>query len=360
MVRVIFDRYPGMTVHGLVRLLNESGHYLPVKSPKRRKKHGRSHRPFDAKALADILSNEIYTGVVSWGKTTKVQGVQPEEFRHEVPELQIVSLESFNRVQSLLQERRGVPSRSQGSAHLYSGLIRCAECGGRTVGKRRKPGSQNKSEVTVYRCRNYHMRGSTVCKGWSVHEQTVTKAVIPFLTTLLSDKLPVQDHIEAKAKEIAQEDLGERGQRLKAEIATAQRQLTKVQEGYLNEVFTTDEVRSKSLELRERIERAERRLQTLAASADFKDELTRALRLLEGPLIDFIGSMPPVHLQRLCRSVLDHFSIRASGVGPKRVADVTSYEFTPLVQQALTECDHFVSNTPPSQRGRGFFALCGA
>ncbi len=38
--------------------------------------------------------------------------------------------------------------------------------------------------------------------------------------------------------------------------------------------------------------------------------------------------------------------VRASGVGPAYVAEVTSYDFTPFVQQALTECDHFVSNTP--------------
>ena len=84
------------------------------------------------------------------------------------------------------------------------------------------------------------------------------------------------------------------------------------------------------------------------------DELTRAPRLLEGPLVDFIGSLPPAHPQRLCRSVFDRFSIRASGAGPKRVAEVTSYELTPPVQQALTECDHFVSNTPP----RGKVGAC--
>ena len=70
---MIFDRYPFMTVHGLVRSLNESGQYLPVKSPKRRERDGRSTRPFHAKALSDILSNEIYTVVVSWGRTTHLR-----------------------------------------------------------------------------------------------------------------------------------------------------------------------------------------------------------------------------------------------------------------------------------------------
>ena len=152
---------------------------------------------------------------------------------------------------------------------------------------------------------------------------------------------------------LKQHGLGERGQRLKAEIATAQRQLAKVQEGYLNEIFTAEDVRSRSLELRERIERTDRRLKALAESAEFKDELTRALQLLDGPLIDFLGLMPPNHLNRLCRSVFDHFSVRACGSGAGRNAEITSYELTPPVQQALTESDHFVSNTPPSRRGRG-------
>ena len=84
LVRMIFDRHPDMTVHGLVRVLNGSGHHLPVKSPKRHEKHGRSHTPIDAKALADILTNEMCTGVVSWGKPPRFRACSPRSSDIEV------------------------------------------------------------------------------------------------------------------------------------------------------------------------------------------------------------------------------------------------------------------------------------
>ena len=346
LVRLIFEKYPAMTLNGLVKWLNAQGHRLPCKSPKLRERYARKERLFNAKALTDISTNELYTGTVSWGKTTKMQGQRPEEFRHHFPELQIVTFETFNAAQAIREDRRRVPSRSQGSAYIFSGLVRCPECGGKTVGKRQWHPEYDYQETKRYVCRRYHTEGRTGCKGWDACEQTVKKAVLPFLVNLLESKLRIREYLEEAAQEMGQERAGDRAQSLQAEVAASRHALAKIQEGYIAEVFNAEEARLRSLEARERIERAERKLKDLKAAKDTREELAGALRLLEMPLGDFLEAMAPEHLAQLCRAVFQDFSIRASGPGWKRRAEMVGYELTPAIKQALTDSVHNVSVRP--------------
>ena len=345
-VRLIFDKYSVLTNRGLVGWLNANGYRLPCKSPQRRARSGRTERLFDAKALSDIITNELYTGTLSWGKTTKVPGQRMEEFRHYIPEFQIISFETFNRVQDVRNDRKRVPPKSQGSPYVYSGLLRCPTCGGRTVGKRQRHESYGYRETKRYECRNYHAHGPTACKGWSAFEQTVNKAVLPFIVDLLENKLRVREHLHDAAHKMERSSVGDRAQRLQAEIANARRELVRVQEGYLAEVFAAEEARSKTLELREHMESAEGKLAGLESAADLKNELVEALRLLENPLDDFLESLPPQQLFRLSRAVVQHFTVRASGRGAQRQAHITAYELTPAIKVALMDSHHIDSNRP--------------
>ena len=116
LARLIFEKYPCLTNGGLAKWLNANGYRLPCKSPARHERHGRSDRLFDSKAITDIISNDLYTGTLSWGKTTKVEGQNPEEFRHHVPELQIVSFEALARAQEARADQRRVLPRSPRAA----------------------------------------------------------------------------------------------------------------------------------------------------------------------------------------------------------------------------------------------------
>ena len=346
LVRLIFDKYPHLTNGGLAKWLNTNGYRLPCKSPARRAKYGRTERLFDAKAITDIISNELYTGTLSWGKTTKVQGQVPEEFRHYIPKLQIISFESFNEAQAIRNDRRRVPPKSQGSSYVYSGLLRCPECGGRTVGKRQWHKSYEYRETKRYECRSYHIQGRTACKGWSAFEQTINKAVLPFLADLLENKLGIREHLRDAALEMERSSIGDRIQNLQAEIGNAEHKLTMVQDGYLAEVFSMEEAKSKSFNLREIIERAERKLAELESATDLRDELNAALRILEKPLSEFLASLDPRHLSQVCRAIFEHFTVRASGFGWQRQAEITTYQLAPPIRSALADSFHIESNGP--------------
>ena len=159
------------------------------------------------------------------------------------------------------------------------------------MGKRQWHKSYDYRETKRYECRSYHAHGRTACKGWSAFEQTVNKAVLPFLVDLLENKLRIQEHLQDAAQEMERSTIGDRTQHLQAEIVNAENKLAKVQDGYLAELFTMEEAQLKSFNLREVIERAERKLTELESATGLKDELTSALRIMERPLAEFLESL---------------------------------------------------------------------
>jgi len=356
LVRLIFNRIPTMSTTSLRNWLNTEGYRLPCKLPKRRETYQRTERLFSNRALQDIAKDELYTGMVIWGKTARSKDYQPEEFRHHFPDLQIVSFEAFNQVQTVLKERRTVPPKSQGSPYVFSGLLRCPRCGGRTVGTRQLTGR----EVNRYRCGSHHREGITACRGWVIREHAVKRAILPFLVDLLEEKLHWSKGLQDATQELQREQAGEKAQALDAELIKLRVDLSKVQEGYLAEVFSAEEARGKSLDIRERIERLESRRANLEAAGDIKKRLAAGLRLLEKPLIEFLGELPPMSLQRLCRMVFQSVTVKTFektvGSNNRRV-EVGAYEFTPAMKQALADSAHIEPITtglqpvPPISQG---------
>lgn len=175
--------------------------------------------------------------------------------------------------------------------------------------------------------------------------------MIPFLADLLENRLRIRDHLYNAAMEMERSSVGDRRQRYHAEMDEARRELAKVHEGYLIDVFTAEEARSKSFQLRERIERSQQGLEGLNAASDLKAELAGALELLEKPVDEFLDCLPSAQKARLCRAVFANFTVQAYGPGSKRKARIVAYELTPALKVALADTLHIESNRPPLRRG---------
>ena len=208
------------------------------------------------------------------------------------------------------------------------------------MGKRQWHSLYNYEETRRYQCRAYHNNGKTACTGWNAFEQTVKKGVVSFLVDLLENKLQWREHLEEAARDMQQEHSGDRVQGLRAEMDQGSHEMTKVQEGFVNGIFSTEEAKARTMEARERIERAERKLAELESVGEVREELSAALRFLEKPLPDFLNELPSEALSRLCRAVFQHFSVQTSGVARLRKAEIIAYELTPMVKQALVDSFH--------------------
>jgi site-specific DNA recombinase len=146
-IRKIFTLYAsGLSMKATTIKMNNDG----IASPTPRA--GRQHS-WAKESIRGILKNERYRGVVVWARTKKIRNPQtgkkiqrPTEksIRVEMPEQRIVSEKLWLAVQERLafvnrkwgaQGRRGglMNSRAASSPYIFSGLLKCGECGGNFV-----------------------------------------------------------------------------------------------------------------------------------------------------------------------------------------------------------------------------------
>lgn len=176
-VRRIFEMYAGgNSLQKVAKLLNAEH----VISPQPQK--GRISRSWCPSSIRTILRNERFHGRVVWGKTIKVRSKSGKRIYkrttadkwvvREIPEQRIVSEELWASVQARIEtvkqvygeigRKGGMQGRSVSSPYLFSGLLKCSECGANvSIVSGRWRG---RSDV-VYGCPQNTFRGASVCKN---------------------------------------------------------------------------------------------------------------------------------------------------------------------------------------------------
>ena len=281
-----------------------------------------------AQDITRMIDNPIYAGIVVWGRHVKskhLKGYQPVE-RH-VPELQIVTFERFNRAQELAKQRSWMPPKSIGSPFLFSGLLKCRHCGAATVGQRHnKDRRGTRIEWHFYQCRRHHQHGEVACTGECVSEEVARSAIESFMGGVLA-KINLQGYLEDAAREMAGDD--DRANKLKGDIEEADMGLKRLADAVAVGALDLEAARQKTLELRERKERASKRLSTGQSGNALGAELKAAMKLVSQDLPGLLKEMEAERFRDLTRLVLRRFSVKVSGKWNKRRGQVESYEFTP-------------------------------
>ena len=149
-VRFVFAEYlAGKSYTAIARELDEKG----VKSI-----HGAEHFPFASVKL--ILTTEEYTGCQVMQKEHNVTPKRQRRNRGEVPMYKIddhhaaiIDRETFDRVQTLMAERRAENERKNKLESPFSGMIVCGKCGGKFSGHRTPTSRKNDdSKFVTWRC----------------------------------------------------------------------------------------------------------------------------------------------------------------------------------------------------------------
>lgn len=183
-VRSIFAWFlDGMSKSAIVRSLNSRGilcpaHYKRSKGMSYYNPHADGKPLWSTKTVGDILKNRVYAGDLVQGrqrvKSYKVhkqeQVPQEDWFVVEDTHAAIINRETFNKAQELLKrDTRTAPRQSR--LYLFSGFLRCADCGK----------SMTRSEVkgTVYYfCRTYKDQSKTACTKHSIKHNPLEAAVL--------------------------------------------------------------------------------------------------------------------------------------------------------------------------------------
>lgn len=132
-----------------------------------------------ARMIHSILTNPTYTGDLAQGrsrvksyKVHQIEAVPHEEWvevagTHEA----IIDYETFDKVQALLQRDTRTSPKGR-EVHLFSGFLKCADCGRaitRCVGK---------NNNVYYSCSTYKNRSRTACTMHSIKHERLEAAVL--------------------------------------------------------------------------------------------------------------------------------------------------------------------------------------
>lgn len=183
-VKLIFSMFlKGTSKRAIGMYLNEHG--IPSPSAYKQMKElpvstrGSDNPMWGGRMIHAILTNPTYTGDLAQGrsrvksyKVHQIETVPKEEWvqvagTHEA----IIDYETFDKVQGLLQRDTRTSPKGR-EIHLFSGFLKCADCGRavtRCVGK---------NDNVYYACSTYKTRSRTACSMHSIKHNRLEAAVL--------------------------------------------------------------------------------------------------------------------------------------------------------------------------------------
>ena len=173
----------GMSKNAIVRNLNSQGVLCPSEYKKSKglnyqNPHSDEKPLWSAKTVSDILKNRLYVGdmvqgrhrVKSYKIHTQEQIPESEWYIVENTHEPIIDRAVFEKVQQLLKrDTRTAPQEKK--LYLFSGFLRCADCG--------KAMSRSQVKGTVYYfCRTYKDQSKTACTKHAIKHNRLEMAVL--------------------------------------------------------------------------------------------------------------------------------------------------------------------------------------
>ena len=173
----------GTSKNAIVRNLNSHGVLCPSEYKKSKglnyqNPHAENKPLWSAKSVGDILKNRLYVGdmvqgrqrVKSYKVHTQEQVPKSEWYVVENTHEPIIDRAVFEKVQELLKrDTRTAPQRK--TLYLFSGFLRCADCG--------KAMSRSKVKgIVYYFCRTYKDQSKTACTKHSIKHNRLEMAVL--------------------------------------------------------------------------------------------------------------------------------------------------------------------------------------
>lgn len=276
-VRRMFDRYmAGDGLRAIAILLNEAG---------ARTKTGGEWSNIGVRY---VLRNPIVTGRIAWqrvrvntpsGNRSPIgDETQIVEGEHEA----IIDAATFERVQRIMSRRSSIPPRFVRSSYPLTGVLYCADCGGRMGGRtyRKKPGGRGHSKdgtvYRYYRCLNSIKKGT--CTGRHSNADEIEKAFVDMIDAQLS---PEQLDVAVQRAEIAADaGKGEEAE-LRKELATLSGRRRRIMDAYENGAFDVTDLQERLEPVRRREEAINSELAQMGARLPVEaDWLRESLREL--------------------------------------------------------------------------------
>lgn len=268
-VRMIYEKYlGGAGMRSIVRFLNDSG--IPNPSTYKRLS-GSNYRAqsingcalWSDKTVRRILQDEMYTGNMVQGKFTKVSYknkaiiATPEDewIRVQGTHEAIICPEDFDRVQRMLSGHAKA-SPVSGEIGLFSGLLRCADCGHALI---KKVNHNPDKDYVYYRCSTY-CKCKGACSAHSIRSEKLYDTVLAAIQRMIDIAVDADEVL----RELQSNRRNDNSANLQTQIARQERELHRVMQlladlypDYKSGILNADQYRIN----KEKYEREQARLQ---------------------------------------------------------------------------------------------------
>ena len=250
-VRFIFNEYSkGKGYKAITNQINKLGY---------KTKKGND---FSVGSIRDILTNPVYIGEIrynvrqNWSEKRR-RNINPNPIRVKGKHEAIIDRELWDKVQLILESKKGKPSRIYDGEYPLTGILRCPKCGAGMVISRTTNtlADVTKKRIAYYCCGNWKNKGTSVCNSNTIRVDKANEYVFKKIEELVSNEAMIKAVVKNINKE--RKDKVKPAKRLLGDIDKELEKLDKrkrkIFEAYEDDILTKEEFQTRKDELNEKI-----------------------------------------------------------------------------------------------------------
>ena len=250
-VRFIFNEYSkGKGYKAITNQINKLGY---------KTKKGND---FSVGSIRDILTNPVYIGEIrynvrqNWSEKRR-RNINPNPIRVKGKHEAIIDRELWDKVQLILESKKGKPSRIYDGEYPLTGILRCPKCGAGMVISRTTNtlADGTKKRIAYYCCGNWKNKGTSVCNSNTIRVDKANEYVFKKIEELVSNEAMIKAVVKNINKE--RKDKVKPAKRLLSDIDKELKKLDKrkrkIFEAYEEDILTKEEFQIRKDELNEKI-----------------------------------------------------------------------------------------------------------
>ncbi|MGV1103280.1 recombinase family protein [Clostridium perfringens] len=254
-VRFIFNEYSkGKGYKAITNKMNKLGY---------KTKKGNN---FSVGSIRDILTNPVYIGEIrynvrqNWSEKRR-RNINPNPIRVKGKHEAIIDRELWDKVQLILESKKGKPSRIYDGEYPLTGILRCPKCGAGMVISRTTNtlADGTKKRIAYYCCGNWKNKGTSVCNSNTIRVDKANEYVFKKIEELVSNEAMIKAVVKNINKE--RKDKVKPAKRLLSDIDKELEKLDKrkrkIFEAYEDDIITKEEFQIRKDELNEKIRNLE-------------------------------------------------------------------------------------------------------
>lgn len=336
-IRKIFELYAsGKGYKAIVNHLNKEGYQT---------KRG---NPFSVAQLKGILMNPVYIGKVrfdvrrNWSEKRR-QNINPNPIIAEGIHKPIISDELWNRVQGIMKQKSGKPSRIYDGEYPLTGILRCPECGAGMVISRTtntlKDGT--KKRIVYYACGAWKNKGTAVCHSNSIRVDKANAVVFHELEKVFSN----EKFLKMILAKVNEENRRQTAQAEK-EWASAEKELQQYEnrrkkafEAYEDGILTRDEFLKRKNEIAGESECVQKRMMELTTLTGQKRQKEIPYETVRDILQNFSRVLNSDGIERGLKKQLLHMLISEITIDKRKEIDTIHLHLTGELVQFLQSAD---------------------